>query len=159
MLETDVARFIQGRVMSLIATRNQAHRPMIGRGTGARFDPDSGEISVLVSRSQWPEAVAWARPGLPISTTHVKPDDYQAYQIKGIITGVRPATAAESAQGSRYVAEMLETLGGLGVTRLQLSSTLSDHELVRVSFLPCDLFVQTPGPAAGRRLTDGFPAP
>ncbi len=155
MIETGVARFIQGRVMILVATRNEAHRPMIGRCTGAQFDPQSGEISVLVSRSQWPQAVAWAQPGLPISTTYVKPDDYHAYQIKGLISEIRPATAVENAQGSRYVEDMLEILGDLGVTRLQLSSTLSDRDLMRVCFQPRDLFEQTPGPNAGRRLLDG----
>ncbi|MBC7280079.1 hypothetical protein [Hoeflea sp.] len=154
MIETGVAHFIQGRVMILIATRNAAHRPMIGRGTGAHFEACSGEVSVLVSRSQWPEAVAWAQPGLPVSTTYVRPYDYHAYQIKGVISAIRPATATETAQGSRYVEAMLETLGALGVTRLQLSSTLSDRDLMRVSFQPRDLFEQTPGPNAGRRLVD-----
>ncbi|SMC96694.1 hypothetical protein [Rhizobium sp. RU36D] len=152
MIEAGVASFLEGRVMVLIATRNAAHRPMIGRATGARFDADSGRITLLVSSSQWPDAVAHALPGSPISATFVQPDTYEAYQIKGLISELRPANAIEQARGTRYVEDMLATMGALGVTRLQLSSTLSDRELVRISFTPRDLFVQTPGPKAGSRL-------
>lgn len=152
MIEADVASFIEGRVMILIATRNAAHRPMIGRATGARFDAESGRIALLVSASQWPDAVGAARPGLPIAATFVEPATYRAYQIKGPVVDQRPANAVERARGTRYVEDMLRTMGALGVTRLQLSSTLSDRDLVRISFLPRDVFVQTPGPRAGQRV-------
>ena len=152
MIEAGVASFIEGRVMILIATRNEAHRPMIGRATGARFDSQRGGISLLVSASQWPDAVAHALPGTPLSATFVKPDDYRAYQIKGPIMNVRPTDAIEQARGAQYVADMLSVMGALGVSRLQLSSTLSDRDLMHITFLPRDLFVQTPGPEAGRRL-------
>lgn len=156
MIEASVASFIEGRVMILVATRNRHHRPMIGRASGARFDADQGTIAVLVSASQWPKAVEHALPQTPISTTFVKPDDYRAYQIKGMIANVRPANAVEDARGAQYVEDMLATLGQLGVSRLQLSTTLSDRDLVRIEFWPRDLFVQTPGPGAGRRLgSDG----
>ncbi|PZU87428.1 MAG: hypothetical protein DI528_07325 [Shinella sp.] len=152
MIEAGVASFIEGRVMILIATRNDAHRPMIGRATGARFDCANGRISLLVSASQWPDAVAHAVPEAPISATFVKPDNYKAYQIKGPIIDVREADTIDQARGSQYVNDMLAEMGALGVSRLQLSSTLSDRNLVRITFFPRDLFVQTPGPEAGRRL-------
>ncbi|MGX5665390.1 hypothetical protein ACWKW9_05390 [Rhizobium daejeonense] len=152
MIEAGVASFIEGRVMILIATRNDAHRPMIGRATGARFDSANGRISLLVSASQWPDAVAHAVPEAPISATFVKPDNYKAYQIKGPIIEVREADTIDQARGSQYVSDMLAEMGALGVSRLQLSSTLSDRDLVRITFFPRDLFVQTPGPEAGRRL-------
>lgn len=138
--------------MILIATRNDAHRPMIGRATGARFDAESGRIALLVSASQWPDAVAHALPGTPITATFVMPHNYRAYQIKGPIIDQRPANAIEQARGTSYVEDMLATMGALGVSRLQLSSTLSDRDLVRISYSPRDLFVQTPGPQAGERL-------
>ncbi|MFN3441172.1 MAG: hypothetical protein ACK4Z3_02090, partial [Rhizobium rosettiformans] len=65
MLESEVAQFIEGQVMILVATRDDTHRPMIGRGSGARHDRGTGLVHVLVSRSQWPRAAAEARPGRP----------------------------------------------------------------------------------------------
>ena len=153
MIDTEVARFIESKVMIFVATRNEERRPMIGRGSGAWVDAATGNVALLVSSSQWPSMVAWAKAGMPIAITCVRPTDYQAYQIKGMIGSVRSADRDEERRGSRYVAAMLQQLGSLGVTRLQLSSTLSDRDLVYIAFRPRDLYVQTPGPAAGRRIT------
>ncbi|MBO3759284.1 hypothetical protein [Ciceribacter sp. L1K22] len=152
MLSSDIVAFIEGRVMMLFATRDEAHRPMIGRGSGARFDAATGLVSVLVSSSQWPRAVANARAGLPVATTYVNPETYHAYQIKGVITETHPADSAESEWGARYVREQLELMTSVGVSRLQLSSTLSDRDLVVVTFRPLDIFRQTPGPGAGQKI-------
>lgn len=138
--------------MILVATRDESHRPMIGRGSGARHDRATGLVHVLVSQSQWPRTVAEARHGRAIATTFVQPDTYRSCQIKGIITESGPADEAASAWGRHYVQEQLSLMNRLGVTRLQLSSTLSDRDLVHISFRPTDIFDQTPGPGAGRRL-------
>lgn len=141
--------------MIAVSTRNAAHRPMIGRASGSRFDAVTGAITVLVSASQWPRAVENAVAGSPIAATFVRPGDYKAYQIKGTIESVRPADSFEHARGSQYVDDMLAVLGALGVTRLQLSSTLSDKDLTCIRFRPTELYIQTPGPEVGQRLLIG----
>lgn len=154
MLESEVAQFIEGQVMILVATRDDTHRPMIGRGSGARHDRGTGLVHVLVSRSQWPRAAAEARPGRPVSTTFVQADNYRSCQIKGIIAECGQADEAATAWGQHYVRAQLALMTSLGVTRLQLSSTLSDRDLFHIAFRPTDVFDQTPGPGAGRRLGD-----
>lgn len=154
MLAAEVAAFIEGQVMMLVATRDAGHRPMIGRGSGARHDRATGLVHVLVSQSQWPLAVAEALPGRPIATTFVQPDNYRSFQIKGVITDSGPADGTAAAWGRHYVQAQLSLMHRLGVTRLQLSSTLSDRDLWHIALTPTDIFEQTPGPGAGRR----FPA-
>ncbi|MBB6486599.1 hypothetical protein [Rhizobium lusitanum] len=139
--------------MILFATRDEAGRPMIGRGSGVRFDRQSRHIHFLASRCQWPKAVGEALAGRPIATTYVRADDYKACQIKGRILEAEPASAAWQALGQAYVAEQLSRMLALGVTQMQLSSTLSDQELVCLTIEPREIFEQTPGPGAGRRLT------
>lgn len=153
MLTAEVADFIEGQVMILVATRDDSHRPMMGRGSGARFDRSSGLMHVLISQSQWPLAVAEALPGRPIAATFVQPDNYRSFQIKGEIAESVTADDAASAWGRLYVRSQLALMQQLGVTRLQLSSTLSDRDLWHIAFRPLDVFDQTPGPGAGRRLT------
>ncbi len=97
---------------------------MIGRGSGVRFDRQSGHLHFLASRSQWPKAVGAAPPGRPIATTCVRATDYKACQIKGRVLEAGPADAAFQALGGAYVAEQLARMLALGVTRMQLSSTL-----------------------------------
>lgn len=153
MLGPELADFIESPVMILFATRDEAGRPMIGRGSGVRVDRQSGHLHFIASRSQWPRAVSEALPGRPIATTYVRPADYKAWQIKGRIVAAGMADETHRARGEAYVAEQLARMLALGVTRMQLSSTLSDRDLVCLTIEPQAIFEQTPGPGAGRRLT------
>lgn len=152
MLGSELAEFIESQVMMLFATRDDGGRPMIGRGSGVRFDRRSGHLRFLASRCQWPRAVQEAKAGRPIATTYVRAADYKACQVKGRILGVGPADADEADLGRTYVAQQLAQMMALGVTRMQLSSTLSDQELICIVIEPLEIFEQTPGPGAGRRL-------
>jgi hypothetical protein len=148
----DVAAFLESPVMILVSTRNSAQRAFIARGSGARFDRRRGHIDVLLCRSQWSDVAGNAARGAPIAVTVVRPSDYRAFQVKGVIEEVVAASEEEHRRATAYVGRMLEVMAELGVTKVQLSHTLTDKDLVRISFLPTDLFVQTPGPQAGQRL-------
>lgn len=152
MIGANVAAFLESPVMIMVSTRNSAHRAFIGRGSSARFDRQTGNIDVLLCRSQWPDVASNAARGLPVAVTFARPSDYRAFQVKGQIQDVAPADEEEQRRAAGYVARMLEVLGELSVTRLQLSHALTDKDLIRISFLPTDLFAQTPGPGAGQRL-------
>lgn len=152
MIDTDIAVLLEGPVMILLSTRDSGHRAGIARGSGVRFDRRNGQIHVLLCRSQWPDVADNAATGAPIAVTIARPNDYRACQIKGVIKSVAPASREEQQRATAYVTRMLEVMGELGVTRLQLSHTLTDQDLIQISFLPTDLFAQTPGPGAGQRL-------
>ena len=152
MLEDDVAAFLSGNVMMIAATRDAALRPHVGRGCGAYFDPDVGDLTLLASATQWPDFHANAKSGAPIAMTVCQPDNYKCLQVKGQIIGVAAATAEQSARARRYIDTMLSIMAGLGVSRLQLSTVLSNADLVAIRFWPVDLFIQTPGPDAGERM-------
>lgn len=152
MMRADVAAFLEGPVMILVSTRDGGHRAFIARGSGVRFDRRRGHIDVLLCRGQWPDVAGNAARGAPIAVTVVRPGDYRAFQVKGVIEEVAPASEEEQRRATAYVARMIEVMAELGVTKVQLSHTLTDKDLIRISFLPTDLFAQTPGPDAGQRL-------
>ncbi|WP_174803185.1 hypothetical protein [Martelella limonii] len=152
MLEDDVAAFLSGNVMIVAAITDAALRPHIGRGCGAYFDGDQGDIVLLASSTQWPDFYANAAKGGMIAATFANPSSYRAIQVKGAIGAVARASPEQVERAARYVAVMLDILAGLGVSRLQLSSVFCDADLIAIRFWPADLFVQTPGPGAGARL-------
>ncbi|MCM5557004.1 hypothetical protein [Pleomorphomonas sp. JP5] len=152
MLEDDVAAFLSGNVMIIAATRDAAMRAHVGRGCGADFDPDVGDLTLLASSTQWPAFHANARSGAPIAMTVCQPDTYKCLQLKGQIIDVHEATEAQKARGQRYLDAMLAIMADLGVSRLQLSTVFSNADLVAIRFWPVDLFIQTPGPEAGERV-------
>lgn len=152
MLEDDVVAFLSGNVMMIAATSDAAMRAHVGRGCGASFDPDVGDLTLLASSTQWPEFHANARRGAPIAMTVCQPDTYECLQLKGRIIDVSEATEAQKARGQRYLDAMLAIMADLGVSRLQLSTVFSNANLVAIRFWPVDLFIQTPGPDAGERV-------
>lgn len=151
-MRADVAAFLESPVMILVSTRNSGHRAFIARGSGVRFDRWKGHVDVLLCRGQWSDVAGNAVRGAPIAVTVVRPSDYRAFQVKGVIEEVASASEEEQQRATAYVTRMLEIMAELGVTKVQLSHTLTDKDLVRISFLPTDLFTQTPGPDAGQRL-------
>ncbi|PSJ63130.1 hypothetical protein [Pseudaminobacter soli (ex Li et al. 2025)] len=152
MISADVAAFVESPVMILVSTRDSAHRAFIARGSGIRFDRRHGHLDVLLCRGQWSDVAGNAVRGAPIAVTVVRPSDYRAFQVKGVIQEVASPSEEEQQRATAYVARMLEIMAELGVTKVQLSHTLTDKDLVRISFQPTDLFAQTPGPDAGQRV-------
>jgi hypothetical protein len=83
--------------------------------------------------------------------TFARPSDYVSYQLKGRAS-LCPADADDLARSNRYMAEILEVLAGLGLDRRLAMPWLCNREPVVVGIDVDAVFVQTPGPKAGRQL-------
>lgn len=154
-LEDSVAAFLSGRVMMIAATRDQNFNTRVGRGCGAYFDENVGDVVLLSSMSQWPEFFACAVKRASIAATFADPSSYRALQIKGQINDVGPATPEQNERALQYVEQMLPLMAGLGANRLQVSTVFAYDSLAAIRFWPVDLFVQTPGPGAGEPMQRG----
>jgi hypothetical protein len=80
----------------------------------------------------------------------VRPTDHRALQLKGVWLGERRTTDADRAFLERYRDAMIQEMGLVGVPRSAWQRvawwpTLALRMEVR------EVFVQTPGPSAGRR--------
>ncbi len=155
MIDDSIAGFAEGPVMTILASRDGALLPAIGRGLGNRRAP-GGLMDTMVSAAQWPRLVANLTPGAPVAVTVVKPDDYRTYQLKGTVAALDPAEAADHDWSQAYRRQVGAVLAGLGVTPGQISFWMGDADLMRLRFRPADVFVQTPGPRAGS-LLEGAP--
>jgi hypothetical protein len=152
LIDGDVASLLSGPVILMGAAAGVAGRPAVGRGSGITLDRSTGAIDLLVCRAHWPDLVAGAVPGAPIAVSIVRPTDYRAYQVKGPVVAATPADAADHAAVVRCREVTVASLLALGVTTPQLSQIFADQDLVRIRFVPTELFAQSPGPGAGRSL-------
>ncbi|MCV4593664.1 hypothetical protein OFC51_31950, partial [Escherichia coli] len=82
----------------------------------------------------------------------VQPDDYLALQIKGTVEDALPAGEDGLVRAGRYVALMTDALSDLGLDPFLIKPWFSDRDLLRLTLRPQAVFVQTPGPQAGRAL-------
>ena len=155
MIAPEIARLITSPTMIIVATADRNNKASIGRVTGALFDRVSTQVSLLVSARQWSHVFVDLEPGSPIAATFVVPKSYQTVQIKGRVEAILPATPQDNATALAYRASMQEVMADTGVSIAQLSHTMALEDLRRISFLPTDVFNQTPGPQAGTRLRKG----
>jgi hypothetical protein len=151
-LDEDFCDFIESPVMIIIGTRSADNVPEIARGVGIEVDRATGSLSLLMSAWQWPETAANLETGAPVAITLARPSDYVSYQLKGTVTAMQPAGQADEALARRYIATMSAVLSGLGLDTMLAEPWQTDRELLRVGIAVGQVFLQTPGPQAGRLL-------
>lgn len=155
MIAPEIARLITSPTMIIVSTADRHNRASIGRSTGALFERVSTAITLLVSSRQWPTVFVDLEPGSPVAATFVVPQSYRTVQIKGRVETVLLATPQDIAAALAYRAAIQAVMRDTGVSMAQLSHTMAMQDLQRISFLPTDVFNQTPGPQAGTRLRNG----
>lgn len=143
--------FIGSPVLMLVCVARPGGGPTIARGLGAQVH-DDGEIDMMISRAQWPDAVAALRSGVRVATTFVRPSTYETYQVKGVVKWVAPTDEADRSSVRTYADSVLSMLTGLGLQRHQILAFLATDEPVRMRFAPTAAYLQTPGPGAGQPL-------
>lgn len=142
---------VEGGSSVLVATSDARRRPEATRACGAQVSPDRTKIVVYL-----PAAVsARARQNLAenpeIAAGISRPLDNLSIQVKGRSVEVRDGTEADRAVVERYLAQFRETLYLIGLPR-SLTSRFNGWPVVAVTFEVRDVFLQTPGPGAGKRL-------
>jgi hypothetical protein len=152
VIDAELAAFMQGPVMIVAATRDAARRPTACRMSGLIAAGGDEQFRGFLSASLWPQAMANLQPGWPIAVTFAHPGDYRAFQVKGSVVAVAPATPAEMARAEAYVADTYRTLSRLGSSPRQIASWLTIENLHSVTVAASAAYRQTPGPGAGLAL-------
>lgn len=142
---------VEGGASVLVATSDLRLRPEATRACGAKVSPDRRRVVVYL-----PTAVsARARQNLAehpeIAAGISRPLDNLSIQVKGPCVEVRTGTEEDRAVVERYLAQFRETLYLIGLPR-SLTARFNAWPVVAVTFEVRDVFVQTPGPGAGKRL-------
>lgn len=155
MIDDDIAGFIEGSVMTILASRDEAMRAEIARAVGTRRLSGNDLFDSFVSRAQWPDFAQNLAADAPLALTFVRPIDYRAYQIKAQVAGAAPVCEEEATFVRGYIRDMGTDLAALGVSARQRAAWFCDRELLRIRYRPLAIFRQTPGPAAGTALAGG----
>ena len=146
-LTDEIGRFIAGPVMIIVGTRDEANRPTIGRGVGARILGQDC-VEVILSAWQWPETISNLSANGDAAITFSRPSDYVSYQMKGSAR-LRAADHEDLELSRRYQGEIFAMFEGLGVPAELVRPWLVEREAMVASLDITELYVQTPGPRAG----------
>lgn len=152
MLDGKIIRFLT-RVEPLImhiAVSGQANRPYSVRGFGVTVLDKPDHLRVYVLRSSEFTAYAQAGTGM-IAGLYTDGRTNTSYQIKGPIVEQGPCRGDEMEKALEHYREgSLRAFPKL-YAQFPLSTAACDYVIYRAD----DLFIQTPGPDAGKRYTVG----
>jgi hypothetical protein len=153
----ELKTFLEGPVSVLVGTRDSRLIPEITRAWGPRVFEDRRRISLCVPIATSRKTLDNLEANGEIAVTFSLPTNYHTFQLKG-----RHATAAEPDSTDLQAVERHRDAFAmvnerLGQHRRQVEAFWrgeieSSPALVKIFFAPEQVFDQTPGPGAGRKL-------
>jgi hypothetical protein len=144
--------FTSHGISMAIASRGVDLCPELIDGMGLQWQDDQ-RVTVFVESREAAQSLLNFRENKMIAISMARPCDYSAAQIKGTVAQVRPMTSAET--------EFSQTWSKLFHTEIQLigvpSLTAESARMIADTAVELhidELYIQTPGPDAGRPLEE-----
>ncbi|HET9157298.1 MAG TPA: hypothetical protein VFN91_11565 [Myxococcaceae bacterium] len=157
-IDPALVEFLSSGVVLGCASRDARLVPRSVWPVGVRVEPGGEEVTVFLPVATAAEVVANLKDTRRIAVVATAPVDHRSVQLKGQVVEIRPASDEERSQVDSYRAALARTLEPLGVPRSVMLRI--DHWPVHaVRFRMEHLFVQTPGPAAGKPFQGPFRPP
>lgn len=150
-IPADLVDFLTGGVSVLVGTRDAARRPEATRGVGFVIAPERTRATVYLAERASARALANLADNGEIAVGISRPMDNLTLQLKGRCVHVAQGDAVDRSIPERYHAVFMEQLYLVGFPRT-LVKRFAVWPAVAVTFDVRDIFVQTPGPEAGKRL-------
>lgn len=143
--------FLEGDVSLMLASRDAAGWPTLGRALACDVSPDDGRLTVYFARTPNAALLAAVAESGQAALVVTKPSTHHSIQLKGRDAAVAPAGEGAAPVVAQHVAGFTRDVGLIGFSAA-FSRTLMVHDprdLAAVTFTPEAAFDQTPGPRAG----------
>lgn len=150
-LSREMIELIESGVSMVIGSRDDALRPECLRALGATVSPGAETVSVYLQAFLAGRTRANFETNGLVAVTFSRILDHYTVQLKGKVRSVREATAEDEAMSDRYLVAFAEQLALAGLPRSVVRRVRTRPGLT-VEIEPQEIFLQTPGAGAGRRL-------
>lgn len=151
-LDPEVVEFIHGGVAVGVATRDGDLRPEFARGWGPEVSADGRSLTLCVSAPEGSQLRANLERNGAVAVGFSPPTIARAVQVKGVATRVGEPDAADLERVEQHARSFVAEAERIGAPA-ELSQRLFVRTgLVAVQLSIDEVFDQTPGPTAGRRL-------
>jgi len=152
VLDPNVVEFIHGGVAVGVATRDDDLRPEFARGWGPEVSADGRSVALCVSAPEGSRMRANLERNGAVAVGFSPPTIARAVQVKGVATRVGEPETADLERVERHVRSFVAEAGRVGAPEELSQRMFVRTGLVAVQFSIDEVFDQTPGPTAGRRL-------
>ena len=143
MLENGLAMFM--------ATRDSRLTPVISEVMGLDLSPDGKHMVFYVSQSESQVALENIAQNDRVAVTMARPANYFSAQIKGVVRNTRPITKQEIQRSKEWSEKYKQEIKYIG-THPQIPAALVMQADTAIEAEVQNLYLQTPGPEAGRKL-------
>jgi hypothetical protein len=155
MIPDRIIEVIQGPAVMYVGTRNEKLYPAQTFVIGAIVQPDQETVTFFVPESRSERILSNLENNGRVALA-VALATHEAYQLKGVYIASRPADTQERAVQEIYRSKLLSALLQAGFPD-QIARPLvlgfAYQPAVAISFTVEEIFLQTPGPEAGKRIS------
>ena len=155
MIPDRVVEVLQGPAFVQIGTRNEALQPAHTYVVGAMVHDDRQTVTVFVPTARAERVLRHLRENGRIALG-VALASHEAYQLKGTYVSSRPAADADRARQEAYRAALSASCLEAGYPEAigrPLTLGFAYTPAIGITFRAEEVFLQTPGPGAGTRLS------
>ena len=156
-ISDELKTLIEGPVSVLVGTRDSRLVPEITRAWGPVVSEDRQSVSLCIPLATSRKTLDNLEANGQIAVTFSLPTNYRTFQLKGRHVRTAEPESMDLAVVERHRDAFGEVNASLGQPREAIEAFWraeieTSAALVRISFEPDQVFDQTPGPGAGRRL-------
>ncbi len=152
VLDPTVVEFVHGGVLAGVATRDEGLTPSLTRGWGPQVSPDGRSLKLCVPAPDGSRTRANLEGNGAIAVGFAPPTIARAVQLKGVVSGLSKPDAGDRERVERHFGLFTEECVLIGAPPHVPLRMIMRDDLVLVSFEIDEVYDQTPGPTAGRRL-------
>jgi len=152
VLDPAVVEFIHGGVAVGVATRDDDLRPEFVRGWGPEVSADGRSLALCVSAPEGSRVRANLERNTAVAVGFSPPTIARAVQVKGVVAATRKPELADLERVERHLLSFIAEAERVGAPPELSRRMFTSVGLVAFEFSIDEVFDQTPGPTAGRRL-------
>jgi hypothetical protein len=147
----ELLELVEGGASIQVGTRDEALRPECLRAVGAQLGADRSTLIVYVPSELAARTIANLENNGAIAVTFSQISNHHTIQVKGELRTLRRTRKNERILQERWLAAFTEQLHMTGFSR-RIGRRLRYWPSLALELEIHELFAQTPGPGAGRRI-------
>lgn len=150
-IDPELARFLEGGLVALVATRDASMQPFVTRAWGTQVAADGAHVSVMVGRAASARTLIDLEDNRCAALAFGCQTTSRGVQLKGYCTRIDEPDDDDRARARDHFVAFAAAGERLGVPP-HLTRSLLSADLVKITVEVRDTFDQTPGKGAGRKL-------
>jgi len=152
VLDSAQVEFVHGGVATAVATRDRDLVPAVTRAFGPQVSPEGSVLSLCVVAAVGSRSRINLEGNGAIAVVFSPPTVARGLQVKGVVRELREPGPIELARAEEHLLAFVAQCVQLGIAPEAPRRLFARDDFVWVQFPIDDVFDQTPGRGAGRRL-------